>query len=232
MKVRNSQHAYREVLDGMVRRETRWLDLGCGHKLLPAWMSDSESVQRELVARCALVVGIDVDLRPHLAGIAKVAGNIEQLPFADDSFSLITANMVIEHVKNPGKLLREVRRVLCPDGIFLFHTPNALYFEVAMARALPQRLRSRIAHLLDGRAYQDIFPTFYRLNSGKQVERLARANGLNVETMQFVQTSPQFAALGKAVLNLELAAIRLVSQPRFAKWRSNVIIALSKPSPA
>jgi ubiquinone/menaquinone biosynthesis C-methylase UbiE len=231
MKVRNSQHAYREILDGMVRRETRWLDLGCGHQLLPAWMRDSEKIQHELVARCALVVGVDVDLRPHMAGIAKVCGNIEQLPFADDSFSLVTANMVIEHVKDPGKLLREIRRVLRPNGIFLFHTPNALYFEFVMARALPRRLRSQIAHLLDGRACQDIFPTFYRLNSGKQVKRLSRANGLNVETIQFVQTSPQFAALGKVVLNLELAAIRLVSQPRFAEWRSNLIIALSKASP-
>jgi len=39
-------------------------------------------------------------------------------------------------------LLSEVRRILKPNGIFLFHTPNALSYATLMARMVPEALKS------------------------------------------------------------------------------------------
>lgn len=36
----NSQYAYCEVLSQLVGTDVDWLDLGCGHQLLPDWMQD------------------------------------------------------------------------------------------------------------------------------------------------------------------------------------------------
>ena len=45
----------------------------------------------------------------------------------DDTFDLITAISVIEHLSNPNNFLTEVKRVLKKDGFFILVTPNWKY---------------------------------------------------------------------------------------------------------
>jgi SAM-dependent methyltransferase len=63
--------------------------------------------------------------QPHLT---FVPGSATDLPFPDQSFDLITAFEVIEHLADPAKLLSEARRVLRHDGLFLVSTPNKTYY--------------------------------------------------------------------------------------------------------
>jgi SAM-dependent methyltransferase len=44
------------------------------------------------------------------------------LPFADNSVPLIYSNQVMEHVRHPEPLLREIKRVLRPGGVFIGST--------------------------------------------------------------------------------------------------------------
>ena len=46
------------------------------------------------------------------------------MPFADDTFDLIYSNQVLEHVRHPERLLREVCRVLKPEAAFVGGTSN------------------------------------------------------------------------------------------------------------
>jgi len=48
----------------------------------------------------------------------------ERLPLDDASMECVVAGEVIEHVPNPDHLVREVRRVLVPGGMFVLSTPN------------------------------------------------------------------------------------------------------------
>jgi len=227
--LRNSQYAYRQALQESVRPGIRWLDLGCGHQLFPDWMPDALSAQRALVNRAAAVVGVDaVDLRPHLVGLEKVAADIEQLPFSDETFSLITANMVVEHVKDPARLLHEVQRVLLPGGLFLFHTPNARYFEVVVARHIPAPVMRGVAHFLDGRGGDDIFPTYYRLNKARDIVRLATESGLAPRFVRHVECTAQGVMLGPLVI-LELLVIRMLRLRIFENYRSDLVVMLEKP---
>lgn len=52
--------------------------------------------------------------------------NLQQLPYPDDSFDLVTFTEVIEHVENHYAVLRDIRRVLKPGGIVVITTPNIL----------------------------------------------------------------------------------------------------------
>jgi ubiquinone/menaquinone biosynthesis C-methylase UbiE len=45
----------------------------------------------------------------HLLGSATV-GDAMHLPFCDDSFDLVTANMVLEHLEKPDRVFREIAR--------------------------------------------------------------------------------------------------------------------------
>ena len=52
-------------------------------------------------------------------------GNIEDgLPFADVFFDTIYLGEVLEHLQNPGFVLKEIHRTLKPDGVFILDVPN------------------------------------------------------------------------------------------------------------
>jgi len=93
----------------------RVLDLGCGighsfHLLAP----------RE-------TVGVDVDAAA-LAGQDRetVVADMRALPFSGASFDAVLSVQSIEHVPDPERVLAEVARVLRPDGVAVFVTPNRL----------------------------------------------------------------------------------------------------------
>jgi len=104
-----------------VRAGDRALDLGCGGGEFTA----------ELAHAGATAVGIDVAqaaLRRARARhpeldfrIAPIDG---PLPLADNTFDLVWASEVIEHVADTARWLAEVRRVLAPRGRLLITTPS------------------------------------------------------------------------------------------------------------
>ena len=52
-----------------------------------------------------------------------VAADAEQLPFPDDVFQRVECDAVLEHVRNPVKVMEEIRRVLAPGGYAHLVTP-------------------------------------------------------------------------------------------------------------
>lgn len=54
---------------------------------------------------------------------ADVAGDAERMPFADASVDTILCTEVLEHVKNPEKVIEEFARVLKPNGIIITTAP-------------------------------------------------------------------------------------------------------------
>jgi ubiquinone/menaquinone biosynthesis C-methylase UbiE len=102
----------------------RVLDAGCG----PGYGS------RILIgAGAAAVVGIDIDNAtvvtarrryPH-PKVRFLCGSITSLPFGDGAFDAVVCLEAVEHVRDAELALREMRRVLRPEGIVLVSTPNA-----------------------------------------------------------------------------------------------------------
>lgn len=95
----------------------RVLDLGCGvghsfHELAP----------RE-------TVGVDISAEA-LAGQDREThvADMRALPFGDDTFASVLSVQSIEHVPDAERVLAEVVRVLAPDGVAVFVTPNRLEF--------------------------------------------------------------------------------------------------------
>ncbi len=66
---------------------------------------------------------------PH-ARERLLAASIEALPFPDESFDVVIATGVLEHVEDKGAAIRELARVLRPDGraIVSFPNPHSFYF--------------------------------------------------------------------------------------------------------
>jgi ubiquinone/menaquinone biosynthesis C-methylase UbiE len=226
-ELRYSQTRYEEELGRILLPGHRWLDLGCGHRILPEWRADAEQA---LVARSGFVVGADLDfeaLRRHRSIERRVYGDIARLPFADSTFDIATANMVLEHVVEPALHFREVARVLRPDGRFVFLTPNAEGYLVRAGRIVPEAAKGWLIRLLENRASEDVFRTYYRANSCASIHRFAAESGFAVEDLKLILTVPQFARILPLAI-LELLFIRLLTTSVAERLRPNILTVLRK----
>ena len=59
---------------------------------------------------------IEAAKRKHLEGIRFVAGDCEDLPFANSSFDVVACSMSFHHYPNPKQFFLSLRRVLRPGG--------------------------------------------------------------------------------------------------------------------
>jgi len=78
-----------------------------------------------------------VEPAPHIAAAARAAGLnvytglLEEQRFPERSFDAVTLFEVIEHLREPRKLLTECRRILKPGGVLLLSTGNTASWTVA-----------------------------------------------------------------------------------------------------
>ena len=225
--VKYSQATYEEFLTRHVAPGAEWIDIGCGHSLLPDWRSEAE---QQLVSRSKVLVGMDYDLpslQAHPTIRWKVRGDVSRLPFRAGSFDLVTANMVVEHLDRPADQFAEISRILKPNGLFLFHTPNARGYGVRVSRLLPDRVKGKLAYLLQGREEHDVFKTHYKANTEQQVAALADANGFHVSSVHLF-VSDAILALVPPLALFELVWLRILMTAPFRPFRTNLIAVLQK----
>jgi len=102
----------------------RFLDLGSGSGL---------------AARCARGIFsplVGLDLSPGLLALNRqvfdlaVAGDVDHLPFPDQSFDVITCFAVLHHLYDYDRLVNECARILRPGGIFYSdHDMDASFYK-------------------------------------------------------------------------------------------------------
>ena len=107
-------------------RNPRILDIGCsvGATVKAAeqlgWRASGVDVSQAAVNFC-IDEGLDCY---HSSGV--------ELPFADETFDLVTNWHVIEHVADIAETLVEWRRVLKPGGIMMIETPDSSYLKARL----------------------------------------------------------------------------------------------------
>lgn len=84
----------------------RQLHLGCGRKILPGWVN------------LDLVPGKGVDVVADLDKCGETP-----LPFADNTFDMILASHLFEHLKNPLPFMQELHRISKPGAEAVFMVP-------------------------------------------------------------------------------------------------------------
>jgi len=99
----------------------RILDVGCG-----------TGANLKMLADYGTAEGVDISSQAvdfcRERGLDSVKlGAIEQLPYENNSFELVTALDVIEHLDDDVAGLREIRRVLRPDGRVLLFVPAFMF---------------------------------------------------------------------------------------------------------
>jgi SAM-dependent methyltransferase len=102
----------------------RILDLGCGSGSLPAQLAGLN------------VTGIDVDRKSIGEKFPCACADSHRLPFAGGSFDLVICHHSLEHFHDVPGTIREIRRVLRPDGRLFVSVPDGRSFSDRLYRLL------------------------------------------------------------------------------------------------
>jgi len=129
--------AYHAVFDkAVVGSETRLLDAGCGAGLALTLAADLGAHIAGMDASDALLAVA----RTRLPGVPLEHGDLEVLPFADDSFDVVTGFNAFQYAADPVTALREARRVTRPGGkvfIMTWGAPGSMEATALVAALKP-----------------------------------------------------------------------------------------------
>ncbi len=126
--------------------------------------------------------------RPVAADIHMIEGAGEWLPFPDAQFDRIVCTETLEHVPDDAAVLRELLRVLRPDGVLAVSVPDEY------SERLLWRLSSRYRNAPNGHV---------RLYRRKEIARLLRENGAEPFEVQYRHSLESVRWLVRSVIDKE-----------------------------
>lgn len=111
-----------EVVSEKYRHPAKILDVGCGGGYLTNY----------LATKGHLVSGIDLSNQSleiakkgdESQSVEYIRASANALPFSSQTFDVVCAMDLLEHVEKPGEVIAEAARVLKKGGLFFFHTFN------------------------------------------------------------------------------------------------------------
>ena len=142
------QTIYKYQIDYLLAISGKWfkgqsikiLDWGCGRGHVSYWLK-----VKKVDFECCDVADVVRYKSPimNMAGINAVELTHKyNLPFSDSYFDVVLSFGVLEHVPDELESLKEINRILKPDGLFFcFYLPNKLSYTQYI-----QRLRGRPCH--------------------------------------------------------------------------------------
>jgi SAM-dependent methyltransferase len=186
------------------------LDLGTHRGDFTARLAGHVRAERlagvELIERHAAVArsrGIDV----------AVADLDEGIPFPSESFDIVHANQVIEHVRRTDVFLREVRRVLKPEGLACISTNNLSSWHNVVSLGLgmqpmPMHVSDEIivGNPLNPEhrwGHRDLGRTHLRLFTARALAELADYHGLAMQQIRTVGYYPLPQLLARAAARVD-----------------------------
>jgi ubiquinone/menaquinone biosynthesis C-methylase UbiE len=112
------QPSHRMLLEGVRARDRRILDIGCGTNRFAAHVIQRfpkiQVVGMDLCDR--MLRGSQERCREGNGRLSIVQGNSERLPFADNTFDIVTCAHSFHHYPNQERVVAEMHRVLKPGG--------------------------------------------------------------------------------------------------------------------
>lgn len=216
---------YERRVDSLLKPGGVLLDAGCGR---------TAPVLRKYLGRAGRLIGVElVEFTDVPSAIETYNADLAELPLSDASVDLIMSRSVFEHLSDPESVYREFSRVLRPGGAVVFLTANMWDYGTQVARLVPNRFHAKIVRYVEGRAEEDTFPTAYKTNTRSDVDRLAAASEMCVESFQYLSQYPNYLMFNGALFFLGAWFEKLISRYESLGFlRGWILVTLRKPAQA
>lgn len=111
----------KDILSRISVEGSMLLDIGCGNGFISEQFLDRFVVHGLDVSENALSLAKKKGIVTQ-----KIDENLTELPFESGSFDVVICLDVLEHLKDPEQMTREIHRVLKKDGRYIVCVPNML----------------------------------------------------------------------------------------------------------
>jgi SAM-dependent methyltransferase len=214
---------FAELLAQSVNPSSRVLEIGAGS-------GRNHQNHFDLRGKVAGYVGVDLD--PLVLGNPflneSYQASADALPFADQSFDVVFHNFVAEHFEAPLSCNRDIFRVLKPGGMLLFQTPSRYYYAAVAASLTPHWFHEfYIKRFASGRTGGEVFPTFYRLNDAKTINRQLQSCGFDRPQIEHHSLPPGYLRFNKFAF-LAGVFFERTCERRFPALRGQIIVLARK----
>jgi 2-polyprenyl-3-methyl-5-hydroxy-6-metoxy-1,4-benzoquinol methylase len=147
------------------------LDVGCGNG---KFMSRMNSIGWKMEGLDFSPLAIEICRK---SGLKVTYGDLLSASFPNNSFDVVSARHVLEHVPNPEKFVIEIQRILKKGGLFVIRTPNS--------QALGRKW-------FGTNWYANDVPRHLFLFSFKNMDMLTQRNGLQLVYSKYFTTKKIF----------------------------------------
>jgi SAM-dependent methyltransferase len=214
---RNDAHA---LMIEMVGTGKRVVDFGC-------WTG---FVARELKERGCYVTGIEID--PQAAEAARsvcdqvIVADLDTIDLPEalrgEKYDVGLFGDVVEHLKDPARLLRQMRDMLSPGGYIVVSVPNIAHASIRLM-LLQGRFKYEDTGILDD--------THLKYYTRRSIGDLLEACGYIVDVMNWTENRVSEEDLREALDPLELSNLEKVVEA-FSTWEAVAFQYLIKAIPA
>jgi len=210
------------TLKRLVKNNARILDVGCGDATVLSSLNRGERFGTDISSTI-------LDYAAANKGIRLTQAYGDHLPFADNSFDVVTCMEVLEHVPNPPDIIAELRRVTKRDGKVLITVPTASWW-----RTFNYKFRGRKEEYLDELEHITEYSRFAlkRFTLVRDFLNQIREQGLVVTNISGAYFVPDFMEWRIApVLNRHPTLLKFYSWYGPISPRATVSFALTAKSP-
>lgn len=198
---------YREEVLKYLTPDVRLLDAGCGSEM---------PFTREFSSKTQTAIGIDMEfLKNQGPSPHAIRGDLNYLPFRDSTFDIVISRSVLEHLSNPARVFRELARVLKPNGVVVFLTPNKYDYVSLISRLTPLWFHKWLLSRLLERKDEDTFQTFYRANTRRRLLFYLNQNGFSPLGITLFNQYPAYLMFSALLFRIGIYYERLTSRYEF-----------------
>ena len=185
------------------------LDLGCGDGFFAS-----------IAFKENLFAGIDPDKKTIYEG-KKYKGHDHLIvsdgsfiPFKDESFNTVISNSVLEHIENVEYTLKEISRIIKPDGYFYFTVPGEYFGEMLLGSTVFKILKLNCLSNLYANWFNKHSKHYHTDSPDIWIERLNKY-GFQVDYWRYY-----FSPSAHRIFDLMhyLSLPRLITKKLFGKW--------------
>jgi SAM-dependent methyltransferase len=215
------------VLSRFVGSPGRVLDVGSADGPSVVWLKDHDGMH------------VTLDIDPRGLDTGGVCGSALDLPFADDSFDVVSAFDVVEHCEPESVAMSELARVLSPGGTIMISVPaytwawssfddaNGHHRRYTRARAVEAVEQAGLTVERSTYAFAGVFPFFALQRVASRVASVVSGSKDTnpADIVDLPRVSPSLSRLFLALCRLDERVLRRADLP----FGSSVVIAATKP---